>query len=100
MSAKLAWPLAGGFYLALALTLTWPLALHLASVLPHDLGDPVLNTWILWWNAHVVPLSARWWNAPAFWPARGMLALSEHLLGVSLFTTPLQWIGASPTAAY
>src|SRR5690348_12305336 len=87
-------------YLALIVILTWPLAIRLGSVIPHDLGDPLENTWILWWNAHAIPLTSQWWNGPIFWPAPGALALSEHLIGISVFTTPMQWIGASPVLAY
>jgi len=87
-------------YSALAIALTFPLILHLTSVIPSDLGDPLLSTSILWWNAHVLPLTERWWNGFAFAPAHGMLAFSDHRLGVSLFATPLQWFGASPVTAY
>jgi hypothetical protein len=79
---------------------TWPLVTHLAIALPNDAGDPILNTWILWWNAHALPLTTRWWNGPMFYPAPGALTFSENLLGLSLFASPLQWIGASPIAAY
>lgn len=94
------WLVAIGGYAALTLIFTWPLAAHLSALLPHDLGDPILNTWILWWNAHTVPLTARWWNAPMFWPLQGTLGLSEHLLGLSLVATPIQWLGADPVTAY
>lgn len=94
------WLVAAGGYAALTLVMTWPLALRLSSVLPHDLGDPILNTWILWWSAHALPLTASWWNAPMFWPLEGALGLSEHLLGLSLIATPLQWAGADPVTAY
>ena len=93
------WLAAAFCYAGLAVALTWPLAAHLSTVLPHDLGDPVLNTWILWWNAHTVPASARWWNAPMFWPAQGAFAFSEHLLGISVFGTPIQWMGGSAVTA-
>jgi hypothetical protein len=33
--------------------------------------------------------TARWWNAPAFYPIPGSLAFSESLLGLSLVSTPL-----------
>ena len=91
--------IAVGFSL-LTLTQTWPLLRHLSSVLPNDLGDPVLNTWILWWNAQVLPLTSGWWNAPMFYPARDVMAFSETLLGLSLLASPLQWMGVSPVAAY
>jgi hypothetical protein len=67
---------------------------------PHDPGDPVLNTWILWWNAHALPFTDRWWNAPIFVPLPGALALSEHLLGLAIVASPMQLAGASPLAAY
>jgi len=94
------WLLAFGGYAALTAMMMWPVATHLSSAFPHDAVDPALNTWILWWNAHAVPLSARWWNATAFWPLSGALSFSEHLLGISVLTTPLQWLGAGPLTAY
>src|ERR1700676_3594798 len=106
--AARAWPLrplvwwlpASAFYVGLNIAVTWPLALNLPVVLPHDLGDPGLNAWIIWWNAHVMPLTERWWDAPAFWPSHGALAFSETLLGLSPITAPIQWLGGGPIAAY
>ena len=63
-------------------------------------GDPALNTWILWWNTQADAVLAAWWNAPAFYPAPGVLSFSENLLGLSLISTPLYWLGAGPQAAY
>ncbi len=90
------------FGLAAVLTIisAWPLVRHLSSTLPSDLGDPVLETWILWWNAHTLPLSAAWWNAPMFVPMQGSMALSESLLGLAPLTTPLQWLGLSAVTAH
>jgi hypothetical protein len=87
-------------YCGLTVALTYPLILNPGSVLPHDAGDPALNTWILWWNTKAVPLSAAWWNPPAFFPAPGVLSFSENLLGLSLISTPLHWLGAGPQMAY
>jgi F5/8 type C domain len=94
------WLLASAFYVALTVVHTWPLVTHLPDVLPNDLGDAVLNAWIIWWNAHVVPLTARWWNGPIFWPSSGALAFSETLIGLAPLTTPIQWLGGSPITAY
>jgi hypothetical protein len=88
------------FYCLITIALTYPLVLQLGSVFPHDPGDPALNTWILWWNAQAIPFTSAWWNAPAFHPASGVLAFSEHLLGLSLVATPVQWLGGSPLLAY
>ena len=85
---------------ALAIFWTWPVAATLSSRIPHDAGDPVLNTWILWWNAQATPLTETWWNAPMMWPMAGSMALSEHLLGMSVVATPLQWLGVTPIGAY
>jgi hypothetical protein len=88
------------FFLALSVFWTWPLAAHLPSRVVSDPGDPVLNAWILWWNTQAVPLTAAWWSPPIFVPMAGALALSEHLLGISLLAWPAQAAGASPLAAY
>ena len=87
-------------FVLLAVVATWPLAGHLTSRVPGDPGDPILNTWILWWNAHATPLTERWWNAPFLYPMQNAMALSEHLLGISVFTTPMQWAGATPLVSY
>ena len=66
----------GALCVSLALLWLWPLPPYFASRIPHDPGDPVLNTWILWWNSQAVPFTETWWNAPIFFPMRGALALS------------------------
>jgi hypothetical protein len=87
-------------YAALAVAMTYPLALHTGTRVPHDLGDPLLSTVILWWNAHHVPLTAEWWNGSFFFPGTGTIAFSDHRLGLSLIASPLQWAGLGPLAAY
>jgi ABC-type tungstate transport system substrate-binding protein len=96
----LPWLLAPAFYLVLTIVQTWPLTTHLSSVLPNDLGDPLLNAWIIWWNAHAVPLTSTWWNGPIFWPSPGSFAFSETLLGLTPITAPIQWMGGSAITAY
>jgi hypothetical protein len=94
------WPAFAALYLVLTLAYAWPLLPVIGSALPNDTGDPGLNTWILWWNAHAVPLTQKWWNAPMFFPARGAIALSETFLNLAPLTTPLQWAGASAVLTY
>ena len=84
----------------LALAWLWPVPARLTSRVPHDLGDPLLNTWILWWNTQAIPFTERWWNAPFFYPAPATLALSEHLFGIAVFTAPLHFLGLNPVGAY
>ena len=76
------------------------MAATLTSRIPHDAGDPVFAIWVLWWNAQATPLTDAWWNAPMMWPMPGAMALSEHLLGLSVVATPLQLCGVNPIAAY
>jgi hypothetical protein len=87
-------------YCGVTVALTYPFILQMGSVLPNDAGDPALNTWILWWNTQAVPFSTEWWNAPAFFPAPGVMSFSENLLGLSLISTPLHWLGVGPLTAY
>jgi hypothetical protein len=87
-------------YVLLTAALTWPLVVHPGSVVPNDLGDPLLNTWLLAWNARVAPVTAQWWDAPQFYPAPGTMAFSEHLLGLTVFTTPTILATGNPLLAY
>jgi len=79
---------------------TWPLVLHPATTVAHDRGDPLLVTWILWWSTHTVPLTAAWWNAPAFYPSTGVFAFSENLLGLAPIAWPIITITQQPLIAY
>ena len=94
------WLVAGSIYVGLTLLYAWPLLWSFTSTLPSDTGDPALIAWVLWWNAHAVPLTSAWWNAPIFVPIHGAFALSETFLGVAPLTTPLLWIGVSPVVVY
>lgn len=91
---------AAALYLALTIVVTWPLILHPGSLVPNDLGDPLLNTWIMSWNARVVPLTSAWWNGAQFVPVEGATAFSEHLLGLSVMTTPVILLTGNPLLAY
>jgi hypothetical protein len=66
----------------LSVGMTWPLALHLGSDIPQDLGDPLLNTWHLAWVGDAIverPLDL--FQANTFWPEEDSLAFSDVLLG-------------------
>jgi len=94
------WPIAAFAYSALTVVVLWPVVTHLSSAWPHDPYDSALTAMILSWDARALPMTQRWWDAPIFWPLHGSLSLSEHLLGISLLTTPLLWLGATPLTAY
>lgn len=85
----------------LAIVATWPLVWRMGSALPGDLGDPLLNAFILGWDADRILHGLRGlWDAPFFYPFRGTLAYSEHLLGIAVFTAPLQWLTGNPVLVY
>jgi hypothetical protein len=92
--------LAAAALAALTCAYTWPLVLHAGSAVPHDRGDPLLVTWILWWTTHAVPLTRAWWNAPAFYPSPGVFAFSENLLGLAPISAPIIALTHAPLAAY
>ena len=56
-----------------------------------DIGDSVLNAWILAWDTHaLLNSSASIWDAPIFFPVKGALAFSESLFGNLWITLPVQ----------
>jgi hypothetical protein len=61
----------------------------LSTALASDSGDPLFTATLMYWNATHVPLTEAWWQLPMFHPVRDTLAFSEHLLGLSVITTPL-----------
>jgi hypothetical protein len=84
-------------YTLVTLATTWPLALRLTTSVPSDLGDPLLNCFILEWGAeHVLALAGgdlgafrQYWNAPLFHPEPLALAYSEHLFAQAVQAAPL-----------
>ena len=94
------WLICGVAYLFLAVAMTWPLVLHMGSRVPSDPGDPLLNTFLMWWNARSLPLTPEWWSAPQFYPAQGTITFSEHLLGLSVLTTPIILATGNALLAY
>ncbi len=89
------------FYLCLAVATTHPLWLHLADAVPGDIGDPLLNTWILAWDTHALltdPLHL--FDANIFYPLPHTLAYSEHLLSTAALGLPLGLVSGEPVVAY
>jgi len=90
-------PRATLWYLVLAVVMTWPVARHLATAIPDNLGDPLLNAWILGWDASRllrllhgdVAALAGFWNANIFYPEPLTLAYSEHLFAQAVQILPV-----------
>src|SRR2546425_2625210 len=88
-------------FAALAVVMTWPLGAHAARALPGDLGDPLLNAWILGWDAQRLAHGLTgFWNAPILYPSAHTLAYSEHLLGIAMLVAPIYWISTNAVLAY
>lgn len=87
--------------LLLAILLTHPLGLHLVEAVPSDIGDPLLNAWVLAWDAHAwLSQPAGWFDANIFFPLPNTLAYSEHMASVAALVLPLQVISREPLLAY
>lgn len=94
-------------YSVISLVLTWPLARGLGSDVPGDLGDSLLNMWILSWGAEHLPQLltggmswTQFWDANIFHPAPLGLALSEHLFGQVLQILPVYWLTGNIILCY
>jgi hypothetical protein len=89
------------FFALLAIAASYPLVFSLRTTLASDLGDPLLVSWMLGWDADRLRHGlAGVWDAPNFFPYRHTLLYSEHFLGVAIFTAPLQWLTGNPVLVY
>jgi hypothetical protein len=87
-------------FLALSIALTWPLAIRLDTAVA-DLGDPLLNVWIVDWVCHALthaPLQL--FNAPIYHTGLYPLAYSENMVGVALAVLPFHLAGEPAVAVY
>jgi hypothetical protein len=87
-------------YAAVAALLFRDLLPHVGTHLYSDLGDPLLNTSVLAWNARQLPLTYDWWNFPGFAPLTGVTAFTEHLLLTYPVASPVIWLTGNPVLAY
>jgi len=99
---------ATALYAAVAVIFTWPLALGLSRDIPSDLGDPLLNAWILAWDADRllrffsgdVGALLDFWNANIFYPEPLTLAYSEHLFAQAVQILPVYAVTGNIVLAY
>ncbi len=80
-------------FLIIAIGMACPDVRHLASVIPGDSGDALLNLWIL--RAAQAGILHGWhglWNAPAFAPATHTLLYSDAMLPIALVHWPLRLV--------
>ena len=80
----------------------WPLPSRAATVtIAQPFGDPLLNAWTLAWDAdRILHGFSNFWTGLFFYPYPDTIAYSEHLLGIAIFTAPVQWLTGNPILAF
>jgi hypothetical protein len=95
-------------YLVTALAATWPLVRGLGRDVPWDLGDSILNMWILSWDGEQIrrilagdfSRITTFFDANIFHPAPLALAYSEHLIPLAIQIFPVWLISGNPILCY
>lgn len=94
-------------YVALTVVMTWPIADGLGRDVPADLGDALLNMWIMAWDAEAFVAMAsgtmsfaEFWNGNIFHPATLTLTFSEHLVPQALQGLPFYIATGNIVLAY
>lgn len=88
-----------------ALVATWPLALNITTAIPegteHEATVSLFSLWGLWWTANRAGHAfAGYWDAPFFYPARGVTTFSEPFPLVGALVAPLWGAGLAPALIY
>ena len=97
-----------GAYTAIAVVVTWPLARGLGRDVAWDLGDSLLNMWILAWDGEQLLALLRgdfsriatFFDGNIFHPAPLTLAYSEHLLPQAIQILPVYALTRNPILCY
>jgi hypothetical protein len=90
----------GLIFLLAAVVVTWPLARVLSTGVS-DLGDPLLNVWIIDWVQHaLLHQPSHLFDAPVFHPAKYPLAYSENMLGIAVLMLPFRAMGLAPITLF
>jgi hypothetical protein len=80
----------------IAIVMTWPLVLHLGTIVPRDIGDPLAIAWQPAWGGHaLLNQPFHFFDANRFWPIEDSLAFGDALIGYA----PTGIIGSGPHAA-
>ncbi len=90
-----------GLFLLLALVMTYPLIIRMGSSV-RDMGDPLLNTWILSWDIdHLVHANfGGFFDANIFYPQPKTLVYSEFLIPQALVALPAWLVTRNPIFAH
>ncbi len=89
-----------GFFILAATVMTYPRLFKAHDGLA-DLGDPLLNSWILNHGSYWLLRDWRFFfDGFIFYGNEGTLALSEHLFGLVLFSWPIVLITGNPVLTH
>ncbi|RJP32460.1 MAG: hypothetical protein C4536_06210 [Actinobacteria bacterium] len=89
------------FFLLLAVIFTWPLILHIHDGVIGGHGDPLLNTWIVSWDARTIFTNPTGlFQGNILYPATDVLTYSEHMFTIGLMAAPVYYISGNPILAY
>lgn len=94
-------------YVALTIAMTWPIARGITRDVPADLGDALLNMWIMAWDSEALVAMAsgtmsfaELWNGNIFHPSPLSLTFSEHLLPQAVQGLPFYLATGNIVLAY
>ena len=92
-------------YLALTLLYVRPTWQNFHDRHPAQPGRSVFNLYILKWGIHQIRLGLAggetdFWNAPFFYPTRGVIAYSDHLVGPAAMAAAFTAVIPNPIAAF
>jgi hypothetical protein len=89
------------FFFLAAVLFTWPLLLHLRDGIIGGHGDPLLNSWIVSWDARTIfTHPSQLFQGNILYPARDVLAYSEHLLTLGIISAPVYFLTKDPILSY
>jgi hypothetical protein len=89
------------FFLLSAVLFTWPLVLHVHNGIVGGHGDPLLNTWIISWDARAIFTNPTgFFQGNIIYPSRDVLAYSEHQFTLGLIAAPVYFVSGNPILAY
>jgi hypothetical protein len=88
-------------YTCLALLASHPLWQWVGERVPGDIGDPVLNVYILAWDTRALSADLLTvFHANIFYPLPNTLAYSENLIGSALLALPIALLSGQPIITY
>ncbi len=89
------------FFLLVAILFTWPLVLHLHDGIVGGHGDPLLNSWVISWDAKTIFTNpTRLFQGNIIYPSRDVLAYSEHQFTLGVIASPVYFLSHNPILAY